>query len=195
MKYDPDHVMEAHHYCARVDSELTQCALYDGSDRRARLVGVEYVISERAFRGLPEAEQKYWHPHNYEVLTGLLVAPGLKPKADKQLARELLNTYGKTWQTWDTGAVGARSDRLPMGDPALAWSFNADNEVPPALVDARNRRLDVDGQALRKERMALVPDARPQEGVNALASHFPMRRPVPGVWEAGPMLRIRPASR
>jgi len=29
----------------------------------ARLLGVEYIISERLFREQPEEEKKYWHSH------------------------------------------------------------------------------------------------------------------------------------
>lgn len=29
----------------------------------ARLIGLEYIISERLFRELPEQEKKYWHSH------------------------------------------------------------------------------------------------------------------------------------
>lgn len=29
----------------------------------ARLIGIEYIITERLFRELPEEEKKYWHSH------------------------------------------------------------------------------------------------------------------------------------
>lgn len=31
----------------------------------ARLIGVEYIISERLFRELPQDEKKYWHSHRF----------------------------------------------------------------------------------------------------------------------------------
>jgi hypothetical protein len=33
----------------------------------ARLIGIEYIISRRLYKGLPQEERKYWHSHQYEV--------------------------------------------------------------------------------------------------------------------------------
>lgn len=49
--------MEAHHYCAILNEEVIQCVIYDGNRKDAKLMGVEYIISERLFTGLPKAEQ------------------------------------------------------------------------------------------------------------------------------------------
>ena len=57
----------AHHYCAHLNGEVHQCVLYDGDGANARLVGVEYLISERLFLTLDAEELKYWHTHRYEV--------------------------------------------------------------------------------------------------------------------------------
>ena len=43
--------------------------------KEANLIGIEYIVSERVFDSLPEAEKPYWHPHNYEVLW-VSCAPG-----------------------------------------------------------------------------------------------------------------------
>src|SRR5262249_31319073 len=48
------------HYCAPIGEEMHQCLLYDSREKGARLLGVEYVISDRLYRQLPNAEQKYW---------------------------------------------------------------------------------------------------------------------------------------
>jgi Protein of unknown function (DUF1264) len=42
----------------------------------ARLIGIEYIISEQRFRDLPDEEKRLWHGHHYEVKSGILVAPG-----------------------------------------------------------------------------------------------------------------------
>jgi hypothetical protein len=188
---NPDHVAEVHHYCDEVDETLIQCALYDGPTRRARLVGVEYVLTSDAFERLPPSEKQYWHPHNYEVLSGMLVAPGMEPRQERRLMERLLNTYGKTWHTWPIGPAYGDAPRLPVGEPELAWSFNADNEAPEALVRSREQRLDLDMDALRRSRADLIPNARPQEGVNAMAEEFPNRRPIRGVREEYPTDRQR----
>jgi hypothetical protein len=66
--------MEAHHYCHQVNADLLQCVLFDGNTEDANLIGIEYIISERLFASLPPEEQAFWHPHNYEILSGSLVA-------------------------------------------------------------------------------------------------------------------------
>ena len=42
--------MEAHHYCAILNEEVIQCVIYDGNVKDAKLMGVEYIVSERLFR-------------------------------------------------------------------------------------------------------------------------------------------------
>jgi hypothetical protein len=54
----------------------------DGSGKDAKLIGVEYIISDAAYRKLSEKEKKYWHAHTYEVLGGGLIAPGMNAKAE-----------------------------------------------------------------------------------------------------------------
>src|SRR5918912_665692 len=92
--------MEAHHYCHQVNADLLQCVLFDGNTKTANLIGIEYIISERLFASLPQDEQDYWHPHNYEILSGSLVAPGLPDAAEKAFLKLLMNSYGKTWHLW-----------------------------------------------------------------------------------------------
>lgn len=191
-KDDANHIAEANHYCDVVDENLIQCALYDRSGPQARLVGVEYVLSEDAFDDLPEDEREYWHPHNYEVLSGMLVAPGMAQGQEDRLMKRMLNTYGKTWHTWPMGTPGGEPPELPMGEPELAWSFNADGEAPTGLVAARDRRLGIDHMELREERQELVRDANPQQGVNAMAKDFPTRKPIKGVREIYPTDRQQP---
>jgi hypothetical protein len=59
--------MEAHHYCANVNEDLIQCVIYDGNVSAARLMGVEYIVSEKLFSTLPPAERTLWHSHVHEV--------------------------------------------------------------------------------------------------------------------------------
>lgn len=181
MKADPSHQFEAHHFCKQVNEDLAQCALYDGNTADANLNGIEYIISEALFETLPEEEKQYWHPHNGEILSGQLVAPGLPEAADHALMESKINSYGKTWHTWNTGGLGA-GDSLPLGEPALAWSFNRFGEVRPELVEHRDRRMDISTEEQRQARQDLVPLARPQSGVDALKGEFRGEtRPIPGV--------------
>lgn len=185
---DPSMQMEAHHYCKQVNRDLLQCILFDGNTEEANLIGIEYIISERLFEGLPEGERGYWHPHNFEILSGQLVAPGLPAVAEKAMLKLLMNSYGKTWHTWHTGRHDqpGSGDTLPLGDPMLMWSFNREGEADEALVRERARRLQIDVEAKRAERQELVEYAHPQYGVDLLKGRFPgaAEDPPPGVREA-----------
>ncbi|MGN6389798.1 MAG: OBAP family protein [Burkholderiaceae bacterium] len=178
-KDDPSHQMQAHHFCRQVNEDFAQCALYDGDAQDANLVGVEYIISDKLFDTLPPDERRYWHPHNYEILSGELVAPGLPAAAEKQLMKKKINSYGKTWHFWNTGPGG---DRLPLGAPVLEWSFNRDGEMAPEMVRRRNEQYDASMADKRRERADLTPLAQPQAGVDALNGRFAGEtRPIPGV--------------
>jgi hypothetical protein len=173
----PHLFLEAHHYCAVKSEDFMQCVLFDGNTGDANMIGVEYIVSERLFDRLPNDEKKLWHPHNFEILSGQLVAPGIPEAAERELMKKTMNTYGKTWHLWDTGHFAhPRGDALPIGTPLLAWSFNADDEAPPALVAAKDEHTGIDTAGRRRDRADLRPLAHPQEGVNALAPFFPDRR-------------------
>ena len=179
---DPGMQMEAHHFCRVVNEDFIQCVLFDGNTRDANLIGVEYIVSERLFGTLPDDEQALWHPHNYEILSGELVAPGLPEAAEKALMRQLLNSYGKTWHTWHTGRHdGEPGTTLPLGPPMLMWSFNRDGEVDPALKRSRDEALGVDVEATRAGRQQYVDEAHPQRGVDLLRDAFTDTTPIPGV--------------
>ena len=181
-KDDPEMQMEAHHYCRVVNDDLIQCVLFDGNTRDANLIGVEYIVSERLFQALPEPERRFWHPHNFEILSGQLVAPGLPDVAEKALMKKLLNGYGKTWHTWHTGRHDGESGHdLPLGEPMLMWSFNREGECDEALKQHRNHAMRIDADKKYRERQELVKLARPQSGVDALKDRFPGSAPIPGV--------------
>jgi hypothetical protein len=190
MKDDPGMQMEAHHFCRQVNEDLAQCVLFDGNTRTANLNGIEYIISEKLFATLPRGERQYWHPHNGEILSGQLVAPGLPEAAEHALMKKKMNSYGKTWHVWNTGANGKTGDSLPLGPPMLAWSFNRDGEMLPNLLEERDTRMKVHTGARRKARSDLRPLAHPQSGVDALKGKF--ARPtqdIPGVVDSGPPAR------
>lgn len=178
MMDDPNNQLEAHHYCKQVNEDFAQCALWDSNRDDANLNGIEYIISARLFDHLPPEEQQYWHPHDYEILSGLLVAPGLPQMAELALMKGKMNSYGKTWHMWNTGM---EADALPLGPPRLAWSLNADGEIAPGLLEERDRTLHMDTEQIRRARQSLLPLAEPQRGVDALADAFPDRSKPPGV--------------
>lgn len=185
MEDDPRHQMEAHHYCKQLNDDFAQCLLYDGSTKNANLTGVEYIISEKLYKQLPGEERKYWHPHNYEILSGMLIAPGLPSFAEKQLMKKKMNSYGKTFHLWRAKCWEGEKpylDTLPKGEAILAWSFNHDGETKSELMKTRDKSMSVCVEQKKKERMELVKEAHPQAGVNHLALKF--KHPVqsiPGV--------------
>lgn len=186
MKDDPSMAMEAHHYCKSVSEELTQCAIFDGNAKDANLIGIEYIISESLFRALDDAEKASWHPHNYEILSGQLVMPSVPGAAEKAAMAKKMNSYGKTWHIWNTGHHGHIGEKLPVGQPKLAWSANRDGEVPKGIIDERDRRMKLSATEKRRDRSDLTNVAKPQRGVDALKGKIPGAADAPpaGVKEA-----------
>ena len=155
-KADPTMQMEAHHYCNQANEDMAQCVLFDGNTAEARMMGVEYIISEKLYTTLPAEEKAYWHPHNYEILSGQLRMPGLPDVAEKEALKGKINSYGKTWHTWMTGMHGKQADPLPFGPPHLQWSFNKDGEDVPGMVADRDKRMDFNTADERKDRTDLA---------------------------------------
>jgi hypothetical protein len=131
--------VEAHHYVTILSEDVMQAVIFDGNEEDARLIGVEYIISQKLFEQLPTDEKKLWHSHAYEVKSGLAVTPGLPAAAEHELMEKLAPTYGKTWHTWHTRA----DETVPLGIPALMMSFTEDGQIDPELLAEREQRLGV----------------------------------------------------
>jgi len=182
MKDEPEHQMEAHHFCKQVNQDFAQCVLFDGNEAVSNLNGVEYIISQSVFDGLPDKEKQYWHPHNGEILSGQLIAPGIPEVAEKELMKDKMNSYGKTWHFWQSGAFNMMADKIPLGEPRLAWSFNRDGEAIQEMIQQRDERLGVSTARTREQRKDLVELAKPQSGVDVLKGAFPRSTSaIPGV--------------
>lgn len=160
--------MEAHHYCSVVNEDVTQCVIYDGNVREAKIMGVEYIVSARLFRTLPPQEKALWHSHVHEVASGQLIAPGIPQLAEKELMKKLIGTYGKTWHTWHTD----QQKGLPLGVPRLMMGFTADGQADPAMVAERDRRFNVSSAEKRKDR-ADIPAPPIDPGADAWSSPSP----------------------
>jgi hypothetical protein len=65
-KDDPAYQIESHHYCAAVKGGVFQCTIYDKDRGDAKLIGVEYVVSDELYQKLPAKEKAYsrraWRP-------------------------------------------------------------------------------------------------------------------------------------
>ncbi|KAI5064691.1 hypothetical protein GOP47_0019386 [Adiantum capillus-veneris] len=148
--HDMNRKIETHHYAARLNEDLLQCAVFDSDQDDARLIGVEYIISDRLFLALPEEEQKLWHSHLYEIEQGLWVNPGVPEVMQKMELKKLAKTYGKFWCTWQVD----RGDKIPMGPPALMMS---PQEVPPGqipeeMVHNRDAKYNITSMQLAQNR-------------------------------------------
>jgi hypothetical protein len=191
MKDDPLVQVEAHHYCRQVNEDFAECILFDGNGPEARLTGIEYIISENLFNTLPEDERGFWHPHNFEILSGQLAAPGLPALAEHAFLKLKMNSYGKTWHLWDTTGRRGPAD-LPYGSAMLAWSFNYDGEADPEMVARRDRRFGIDSWENRRGRRDMVALARPQCGIATLRDQFGHETtPVPGVQDVAETRQLR----
>ena len=145
--------MEAHHYVSQLNEDVHQAIIYDGNDENAKIMGIEYIVSERLFKSLPEEEKKFWHSHRHEVKSGTLIAPGLPLIAEHELMEKLVSTYGKTIHTWHTD----QHLNLPLGSPMIMMAFVKDGQLKPELVADRDKRFDVSTEEKRKNR-ADIPD-------------------------------------
>lgn len=179
--------MEAHHYCSILNEEVIKCVIYDGNVKDAKLMGVEYIISEQLFAKLPQAEKPLWHSHAHEVKSGQLIAPGIPEPAEHALMEKLVHTYGKTWHTWHTDL----DKDLPLGVPQLMMGFTADGQIDPALVQKRDERFGVDS-ADKKNARADIPSPQVDPGSDAWTkgNTYQIKDPT-GAHTHSPFQRVR----
>eukprot|EP00897_Mesotaenium_endlicherianum_P009578 jgi/Mesen1/8649/ME000502S08011 len=161
--FDTSRQVEAHHYCSHINEDFRQCAIYDTDRKDARLIGVEFVITEKLFNTLDDEEKRLWHSHDYEVRSGMLIMPGVPEMAEKRAMKELVNTYGKTFHWWQYD----RGDALPLGVPQLMNTFTADGQLNPRLQTAVEARYGVSLEGKRKSRS----DLEPQPHISPLVNH------------------------
>jgi hypothetical protein len=156
--------VEATHFCIHLRHDLHQCVIFDRNAPDARLIGIEYIISEERFLGLPEDEKRLWHSHDYEVKSGILVAPGIPDAAEHAYFSDLVTTYGKTFHTWQYD----RGD-FPYGIPQLMMGLTQDGQADEALILDRDRRLGV-STARKRQNRADIPSPAVAPGANAWES-------------------------
>lgn len=93
-------IIPAVHYCSCSSSgDHFQCLIYDSDQAEAKLIGIEYMISEDKFLQLPAEETKYWHSHVHEVMGGSLVLIGLRAGLVADAAAGALKTAEDAIQT------------------------------------------------------------------------------------------------
>ena len=145
--------VEANHFCTHLTEDFHQCVIYDSNLENAKLIGIEYIVSERVFKTLPDEEKRLWHSHNYEVKSGELIAPGVPELAGHAFMESLVTTYGKTWHTWQVD----RYQDFPTGIPQLMMGFVKDGQVDQQRLADRDKRYSVSTATLRKDRSDIPP--------------------------------------
>ncbi|KAI4334864.1 hypothetical protein L6164_013572 [Bauhinia variegata] len=161
--HDMTRQVEAHHYCSHLNEEVRQCLIYDSPHANARLIGVEYIISENLFLTLPDEEKKLWHSHLYEVKSGLLFMPRVPAVIENRDMEKVCKTYGKTYHTWQVD-IG---DSLPLGLPQLMMAFTRDGQIYENLVKDCEERFGVNIEEHRKKRAYI---RGPVHGIHPLAN-------------------------
>ena len=150
-KRDPKFQIVTQHYCAAHSEhdhdDMFQCILFDSTGRNAKLLGVEYIVSDAIYRKLPAEEKKYWHAHTYEVLGGGLIAPGMNPDDELKFMKMILTTWGKAWHTWPDPSTA-----VPIGEPLLIWSLMSDAQVDAKVVAARDEEFHCSTAKIRERR-------------------------------------------
>ena len=115
-KDKPANAQVAYHFCKPLNDNVAQCLLYDGTGPDARLIGVEYLVSDAVYRSMPEEERAYWHDHKHEVDARLIRS--LTQAGDEEAATlaKVRTLWGKVYHTWVSGST------YPEGPAKLFWS-------------------------------------------------------------------------
>ncbi|KAJ4828830.1 Oil body-associated protein 1A [Turnera subulata] len=161
--HDMTRQVEAHHFCGHQNEEMRQCLIYNSSEADARLIGVEYIVSENLFMTLSDSEKPLWHSHEYEVKSGVLFMPGVPGPIQRQDLEKVAKTYGKTIHFWQVD----KGDNLPLGLPQLMMSLTRDAQLYDELAQDVGKRY---GVSFEKEREKRAYMAGPEHGIHPLAN-------------------------
>jgi Protein of unknown function (DUF1264) len=135
----PEHSQVAYHYCKPVNDDVSQCVLYDGTGPDAKLIGIEYLVTDALYQKMPAEEKLYWHDHKYEVDGGLLKSLTQTGDDEKKTLAVVRTLWGKVFHTWATGKT------YPSGPPRLFWSVTGEepfvlpNPAKPSLEQEDKR--------------------------------------------------------
>jgi hypothetical protein len=144
---NPKRQIPVHEYIMHINEDVMQALIMDSDKAGAKIIGVEYIISERLYNQLPEDEKKYWYSHGYEIKSGAMVAPRMPMAMEHKLMSDMAPTYGKTIALWQV-----EKDRLPMGLPQFMFAPNSDTILDYELLRKRDRLLGIDTEKERKNR-------------------------------------------
>lgn len=93
-----------HHYCKGVSDKILQCLLFESTDPKARLVGIEYFVAKDLSRKLPAIQwHRYFHDHKVEIATGRVQVLDMPPDQAAKVAEAASQTDGVIYHLWQHG--------------------------------------------------------------------------------------------
>ncbi|KAN0063164.1 hypothetical protein ACQY0O_004328 [Thecaphora frezii] len=182
------------HYCScSPDGNFFQCLIYSSDASDAKLIGIEYMVDEATFNGLPESEKPYWHSHKHEVASGTLVCLGLRgaagavaggikavgeaaglehtkgggvpDNAEQKIMEHIYTLYGKVIHTWHPV-----ESKIPLGPPTLMMSTTEAYPGPTVQAskrEERDRRYAIDTESKKRHRECFLDkDYKVAEGAD-----------------------------
>jgi hypothetical protein len=154
----PERSQVAYHYCKPLNGQVSQCILYDGTGPDARLIGIEYLVTDEVYRKMPAEEKVYWHDHKHEVDAGLIRSLTQTGAEEKQTLGAVRTLWGKVYHTWASGTS------YPRGPARLYWSVTGEDPflLPtdaklPVELNPEGRRADAEVPERARRNSGPVP--------------------------------------
>ncbi len=93
-----------HHYCKGVSDKILQCLLFESTDPKAKLIGIEYFVAKDLTRKLPAIHwHRYFHDHKVEIATGRVQVLDMPPDQAAKVAEAASGTDGVIYHLWQHG--------------------------------------------------------------------------------------------
>jgi hypothetical protein len=118
-----------------LNDHVSQCLIFDGPGPEARLIGVEYLVSDEVYRRMPAEERIYWHDHQYDGDADLLPSPTRSGADEEATLAKVRTLWGKVYHTWASGGD------YPRGPAGALWSDTG--ELPFVLPPGAQAWMDI----------------------------------------------------
>ncbi len=93
-----------HHYCKGISDQILQCLLFESTDAKAKLIGIEYFVAKDLTRKLPAIQwHRYFHDHKVEIATGRVQVLDMPEDQAKKVAEAASKTDGVIYHLWQPG--------------------------------------------------------------------------------------------
>ncbi|MBX3332003.1 MAG: DUF1264 domain-containing protein [Nitrospira sp.] len=93
-----------HHYCKGISDQILQCLLFESTDPKAPLVGVEYFVAKDLTRKLPAIQwHRHFHDHKVEIATGRVQVLDMPAEQAAKVVEAAAGTDGVIYHLWQHG--------------------------------------------------------------------------------------------